>query len=126
MYQRQVSFEEAVRSALQQNYCNFSGRASRSEFWWYVLFTFLVSVVIGWIGFVSRDLGNVINTLVGLALLLPGLGLSVRRLHDTGRSGWWILINLIPVVGNIIYLVWMCQDSQMTPNQYGSVPHLQG
>lgn len=126
MYQRQVSFEEAVRSALQQNYCNFSGRASRSEFWWYVLFTFLVSVVIGWIGFVSRDLGNVINTLVGLALLLPGLGLSVRRLHDTGRSGWWILINLIPVVGNIIYLVWMCQDSQMTPNRYGSVPHLQG
>lgn len=126
MYQRQVSFEDAVRSALQQNYCNFSGRASRSEFWWYVLFTFLVSVVIGWIGFVSRDLGNVINTLVGLALLLPGLGLSVRRLHDTGRSGWWILINLIPVVGNIIYLVWMCQDSQMTPNQYGSVPHLQG
>ena len=126
MYQRQVSFEEAVRSALQQNYCNFSGRASRSEFWWYILFTFLVSVVIGWIGFVSRDLGNVINTLVGLALLLPGLGLSVRRLHDTGRSGWWILINLIPVVGNIIYLVWMCQDSQMTPNQYGSVPHLQG
>lgn len=126
MYQRQVSFEDAVRSALQQNYCNFSGRASRSEFWWYILFTFLVSVVIGWIGFVSRDLGNVINTLVGLALLLPGLGLSVRRLHDTGRSGWWILINLIPVVGNIIYLVWMCQDSQMTPNQYGSVPHLQG
>lgn len=67
---------------------------------------------------------NVASGLVGLALLLPSLGLCVRRLHDIGKSGWWIFISLIPIVGWIILLVWYCKDSQMAPNEYGDVPNL--
>ena len=63
---------------------------------------------------------------VGLAFLLPSLGIAVRRLHDIGKSGWWIFISLIPLIGAIILLVWWCKDSQMEPNEYGPVPNLVG
>lgn len=62
--------------------------------------------------------------IVGLALLLPSLGLCVRRLHDIGKSGWWWLLALIPIVGAIILIVWFCKDSQPTENQYGPIPNL--
>lgn len=123
MYQRQVTFGEAVRRALLENYCNFSGRASRSEYWWFVLFTVILNIVIGIIFCWSENALNIVSGLVGLALLLPGLGLCVRRLHDIGKSGWWLLIALIPVVGSILLIVWYCKDSQMTPNEYGPVPN---
>ena len=106
MYQRQVTFGEAVRRALLENYCNFSGRASRSEYWWFVLFTVILNIVIGIIFCWSENALNIVSGLVGLALLLPGLGLCVRRLHDIGKSGWWLLIALIPVVGSILLIVW--------------------
>ena len=122
MYQRQVTFTEAIKMALQQNYCNFAGRASRSEYWWFALFSSLIGIVIGFI--FSAKAAEIISTVVSLALLLPSLGLSVRRLHDTGRSGWFVLLGIIPVVGWIILIVWFCQNSQMTPNQYGPVPHV--
>ncbi len=67
---------------------------------------------------------SIISGIVNLVLLLPGLGLCVRRLHDTNRSGWWILIGFIPVVGWILLIVWFCQDSQRGPNQYGPEPNL--
>lgn len=63
---------------------------------------------------------------VGLAFLLPSLGIAVRRLHDIGKSGWWMFISLIPLIGAIILLVWWCKDSQMEPNEYGPVPNLVG
>ncbi|MBJ2187128.1 MAG: DUF805 domain-containing protein [Muribaculaceae bacterium] len=125
MYQRQATFEEAVRSALQQHYCDFSGRASRSDYWWFVLFGFILGAITGVIAGFSETLGGILNVIVGLGLLLPSLGLAVRRLHDTGRSGWWIFISLIPLVGQILLLVWLCQESQMTPNQYGPTPHVE-
>ena len=103
MQQRQVSFSEAIKSGFNK-YCCFTGRASRSEYWWWVHFTFSVS----------------------LALLLPGLGLGVRRLHDIGRSGWAILLALIPIVGAIILIIWFIKDSDPTPNAYGPVPNLVG
>lgn len=124
MYQRQVSFKEAVERALKQNYCNFSGRASRSEFWWFVLFNFILSAVISIVFCWSQDTMNVITGLVNLALLLPSLGLAVRRLHDIGKSGWWIFISLIPIVGWILLIVWYCKDSQMETNEYGPVPNM--
>ncbi len=126
MYQRQVSFTEAIKMALQQNYCNFSGRSSRSEYWWYMLFYFIVSFIVSFIGNAtgSQVLNYWLSFFVGLALFLPSLGLCVRRLHDINKSGWWVLLNLIPVVGWIILLIWVCKDSDPTDNQYGPVPNV--
>lgn len=124
MYQRQVTFKEAVENAIMQNYCNFDGRASRSEYWWYVLFTVLLSFVIGIAFWWSETMADIVSGVVGLALILPGLGVAVRRLHDIGKSGWWLLIGFIPLVGGIILIVLFCKDSDMVPNEYGPVPNL--
>lgn len=116
MYQKQLTFEEAVKRALTVNYCNFQGRASRSEYWWYCLFTFVLGLILGMI---SDTLGGIVS----LALLLPGLGLGVRRLHDLNRSGWFLLLGLIPIV-NFILIYWFAQPSDPQPNQYGDVPNM--
>lgn len=124
MTQRQVTFKEAVVRALTANYCNFSGRSSRSEYWWYILFTFLLGIVISIVFSFSENMSTIVSAIVSLALLLPGLGLSVRRLHDINKSGWWILVGLIPVAGIIILIVWFCKDSDPTDNNYGPVPNM--
>ena len=124
VFQKQATFQEALRSAIVENYCNFEGRASRSQYWWYVLFTALLGFLIGII-FGEETTGNIIQGIVTRALLRPGLGLAVRRLHDIGKSGWWIFLAFIPLVGAIILIVWFCQNSQMFPNQYGEVPMLE-
>ena len=91
MFQKQLTFQEAVQRALTVNYCNFSGRASRSEYWWFALFTFVLGMVLGLIlGIIFSDtMTNILTGIVNLALFLPSLGLSVRRMHDVDRSGWW-------------------------------------
>lgn len=126
MYQRQVSFKEAVERAIKENYCNFSGRASRSEFWWFYLFNIILSAVIGIVFCWSENAMNIATGLVNLALLLPSLGLAVRRLHDIDKSGWWIFISLIPIIGWILLIIWYCKDSQMETNEYGPVPNMVG
>ncbi len=132
MQQRQVSFEEAVKRALA-NYCCFTGRASRSEFWWFSLFTTILSCVITLVFAILTALfhstapstiGTFVNYAVSLALFLPSFGLTFRRLHDTGRSGWWWLISLIPVAGLIILLVFLCSKSNPEANQYGEMPNM--
>ncbi len=123
MYQYQLTFGEAVSRAFQ-NYCNFSGRSSRSEYWWWVLFTFIVGVVVS-IAFCWNDTAeSFASGVTSLFFFLPSFGLLFRRLHDTGRSGWWWLLNFIPLVGSIILIVWCCQDSQRGDNQYGPEPNL--
>lgn len=124
MYQRQVTFKEAVVSALSENYCNFSGRASRSQFWWWTLFTAIVGLVIGIVFSSSQTAINIVSLIVELVFLLPSLGLAVRRLHDIGKSGWFLFLGLIPLVGAIILLVWYCRSSDPVPNEYGPVPNL--
>ena len=126
MYQRQVTFKEAVERALKLNYCNFSGRASRSEFWWFQLFYFILSAVISILLCWSENTAQIVSYIIGLALLLPSLGLAVRRLHDIGKSGWWFFLSFIPLVGAIILIIWWCKDSQMEPNEYGPVPNMVG
>ncbi|MDE7144910.1 MAG: DUF805 domain-containing protein [Duncaniella sp.] len=123
MYQRQLSFGEAVKLAVTTNYCNFNGRSSRSEYWWFALALFILSAIIRVI-FGMDTTGQIVSGIVNIALLLPSLGVAVRRMHDIGKSGWWVLINLIPLVGLIIFIVWTVKDSQPTPNQYGPVPNL--
>ncbi len=123
MYQYQLTFGEAVSRAFQ-NYCNFTGRSSRSEYWWWVLFTFIVGVVVS-IAFCWNDTAeSFASGVTSLFFFLPSFGLLFRRLHDTGRSGWWWLLNFIPLVGSIILIVWCCQDSQRGDNQYGPEPNL--
>jgi uncharacterized membrane protein YhaH (DUF805 family) len=120
-----MGFGEAVQSCLRQ-YVGFSGRARRSEYWWFFLFVVIVSVVASvldaLLGTVSDDTNlGLIGTIVGLALVLPTIAVSVRRLHDTSRSGWWYLLVLIPIVGSIILIVFYCLDSH-GDNQYGPSP----
>lgn len=110
--------------ALTVNYCNFNGRASRSEFWWFCLFSLIVGVVVCVVFSFSETATTVVSTIVNLALLLPGLGLAVRRLHDIGKSGWWIFLGLIPLVGAIILIIWYCKESDPQSNMYGSEPNV--
>jgi len=98
-----MTFQESIQVCFNK-YVDFSGRASRSEFWWFFLFCCLVSIAAGMFGFI-------VNCLVSLALLLPQVAAATRRLHDTGRSGWWQLIGLIPVIGWIVMIVFLAQES---------------
>jgi uncharacterized membrane protein YhaH (DUF805 family) len=122
-----MSFQDAVRTCLQQKYTDFSGRARRSEFWYFFLFSVLASTAAGLLDtlFHTRPSGmyttGLIQSLVQLVLLLPGLAVGARRLHDISRSGWWLLLNLVPLVGQIILIVWAVQDSR-PDNQYGPSP----
>jgi uncharacterized membrane protein YhaH (DUF805 family) len=104
-----------------RNYAGFQGRARRKEYWMFVLINVIVSVVLSILEAIA-NLSNVLTGLYSLAVLLPSLAVGVRRLHDTGRSGWWLLISLIPLIGAIILLVFMCQESQENENQYGPNP----
>jgi uncharacterized membrane protein YhaH (DUF805 family) len=115
-----MSFADAVRTCLTEKYATFNGRARRSEYWWFGLFQGLLSIVLTIIGSVIgfKYLGNIAS----LALLAPGLGVSVRRMHDIGKSGWWLLISLIPLVGWIVIIVFAVTDSNPGPNQYGPSP----
>ena len=112
---------------LTQKYFCFSGRARRKEYWLFVLFNYIVGVVIGFVcGFLSGATGIAAFAYLGviyhLAVLLPGLGVGVRRLHDIGKSGWWFLIVLVPFVGPIVLIVFLCLDSQPGENSYGANP----
>ncbi len=110
-----------------QHYADFNGRARRSEYWYFVLFNLIISFVIGFtFGVIAGilDMPALANLayLWSLAVFIPGLAVSARRLHDIGRSGWWLLLSLIPLVGAIILIIWYCKDSQPGANQYGSNP----
>ena len=103
-----------------KQYLDFSGRAQRTEFWMFVLFNFLISLGLAIIDYVL-GLG-ILQPLYGLAVLIPAIAVSVRRLHDTGRSGWWLLLALIPLIGIIILIVFYVQDSQPGDNAWGPNP----
>lgn len=115
-----MSFADAVRTCLTTKYMDFSGRGRRSEYWWFFLFNVLVSTVVNVIA--SAINLTFLTYLVSLALLLPGLGAAVRRLHDTGKSGWMILIGIIPLVGAIVLLVFLVTDTSPAGDRYGPSP----
>ncbi len=109
-----------------KNYVNFQGRARRKAYWMFALFNIIaiiaLGVIEGAIGLSGQSGYGILTGLYSLAIILPGLAVAVRRLHDTGRSGWWILIGLVPLVGPIVLLVFFVQDSQPGSNQYGPNP----
>ena len=114
-----MTFGEAIRSGFD-HYVKFDGRASRPAFWWWVLFVLLVDVAANLIDLAIG--APIFSSIVGLGLLLPNLSVSIRRLHDTNRSGWWILIGLIPLIGWIVLLVFYLQQSDSGENRFGPPP----
>ncbi len=117
-----MSMMEAVQTVFQK-YIDPNGRASRSEYWYFVLFNFCVGLVLGGLHRSSRvSIFGWISVLYGLAVILPEFMVEIRRLHDIGKSGLCILFVLIPVVGPILMLYWLCKDSQVGYNEYGPNP----
>lgn len=117
-----MTFGKAISTCFSK-YATFTGRASVSEFWWWTLFNFIVSAILGGTFYgLLDDHGSFIAYIWSLAVLLPSLGVLFRRLHDTGRSGWWWLIGFVPLVGWIILIVFCCMPSQPGANKYGYPP----
>ena len=121
-----MSMSEAVVSVFS-NYATFKGRARRSEYWYFALFNFIVNMGFNMLASVFGD--NLLGTLIiglsgiyGLAVMIPSLAVSWRRLHDIGKSGGWYFIVLVPLVGGILYLIWTCRDSQPGDNRFGPNP----
>lgn len=103
-----------------KKYAQFGGRAQRAEYWYFFLFNILISIVVS---VIDKVIGTgFLGTIYALALFIPGLAVGVRRLHDTNRSGWWILISLIPLIGIIWLIVLLAMDSDSGENQYGPNP----
>lgn len=116
-----MDFMTAVRHCLT-NYATFVGRAARSEFWYFTLFMILASA-----GFTLLDFAlfpampwSPLNSIFSLLMLLPSIAVAARRLHDIDRSGWWQLILLVPLVGWIVYLIWLCKAGSPGDNRYGA------
>tara|TARA_R110002096_G_scaffold129819_2_gene278839 strand:- start:211 stop:579 length:369 start_codon:yes stop_codon:yes gene_type:complete len=115
-----MSFQEAISSGLSR-YFDFNTRSSRSEYWFWVLFVFLLSIVAGAIDGVVFGI-PILRHLVMLALLVPGIAVGVRRLHDIDRSGWWYLIIFIPLIGILVLIYWFVQPGSPGSNEYGDNP----
>ncbi len=99
---------------IQKHYFDFEGRVGRQEFWMFVLFIFGINIVLN---IVHAEL---LGMIVSVALFLPNISIAARRLHDTGRSGWWQLIGLIPILGWIILIVWLAEETKPADNEYGA------
>lgn len=106
-----------------KNYVGFQGRARRKEYWMFLLFHLIICIALALVEQIT-GINGVLTGLYSLGILLPSLAVGFRRLHDTGRSGWWLLISLIPFVGSIILIVFSCQDSQENANKYGPNPKI--
>ena len=104
-----------------KSYATFTGRARRTEFWMFALVSFLISLGLAVVGAIAGSRG-VLQGIYALAVLVPSLAVSVRRLHDTNRSGWWMLVGLVPLVGAIVLLVFAVQEGQAGDNRYGPNP----
>ena len=109
-----------------RQYADFTGRARRTEFWMFVLFSAIISIVLRVIDNLifgnGMTSGGPLGLLYSLAVLLPSIAVSARRLHDIGRSGWWQLIGLIPIIGWIVVIVWYATAGKAEPNQWGQNP----
>ena len=105
-----------------KKYVDFNGRARRTEFWMFNLISVIISFLLAFIDMQVIKRPNTLAALYSLAVLLPAIAVSVRRLHDTGRSGWWYLLILVPCIGALVLLFWFVQDTQPGSNQYGPSP----
>jgi len=123
-----MNINESVKTCLNK-YMDFSGRASRSEFWWWTLASSIVGFIVflATVGsvdniFAGAGLGLVFYLLYGIAALLPTLAVAARRLHDSGKNAWFLLITFVPFIGGIVLLILLVLDSDKNSNQYGPRP----
>jgi uncharacterized membrane protein YhaH (DUF805 family) len=116
-----VGFVDAIRGAIG-NIFTLRGRASRSAFWWFALLQVIAYLVVSWISDRSTVAGVILDILIGLPLLIAGISLAVRRLHDSNRTGWWWWIGFIPFIGGIILLVFYLLPGTPGPNRYNTSP----
>ncbi|MDF2946379.1 MAG: Inner rane protein [Bacillales bacterium] len=107
-------------TAVLKKYATFSGRARRKEYWMFTLINMIIITVLQIIDFTMGTM--LISGIYSLLVFLPSLAVTVRRLHDTGKSGWWLLINIIPVIGFIVMIVFLVKDSDPGSNKYGPNP----
>lgn len=114
-----MNFTQAISSGFS-NYVNFAGRAIRSEYWYWVLFMIVASIVTSIIDVVLGI--RLFEPIFSLAVLLPSIAVGVRRLHDLDRSGWWLLLGLIPLIGAIVLIVWYCSRGSVGANRFGPDP----
>jgi uncharacterized membrane protein YhaH (DUF805 family) len=119
-----MTFSQAIRSGFS-NYVNFRGRAARSEFWFWILFTVLgglVAEIFDFALFSAVTGHSPLTDIFQLGTFLPGFAVAIRRLHDNDRSGWWLLLGLVPLVGMIVLIVWWCTKSTRGYNRFGANP----
>ena len=113
-----MDFATAVKTVVMEKYANFSGRAMRSEYWWFVL-AYLIAYLV--LSIVDYALGaQLLTTILSLGLLIPSIAVGVRRLHDLDKSGWWLLLGLIPLIGRLVLIYWFCQPGTPGPNRFGA------
>ncbi|MGE0233729.1 MAG: DUF805 domain-containing protein [Flavobacteriaceae bacterium] len=109
------------------NYFGFTGRAARSEFWYFILFVIVIGVVLNIIDSAIFGMGmggvGILGGIFSLASLIPEIAVAIRRLHDSGRTGWWLLLVLIPLIGWLVLIYFYVQPSQPGANQYGPNPY---
>jgi uncharacterized membrane protein YhaH (DUF805 family) len=117
----QMQLVESWKLVVLERYAKFDGRAGRAEFWWFVLANFIVVVALGILAGIA-DIFTILYFLYAIALFIPSLAVAVRRLHDTDKSGWFILLGLIPIVGFIILIVFYATEGTNGPNSYGAAP----
>ena len=130
--QQMMGFMDALTTVFRNKYATFSGRASRSEYWWaylgYVVIATVLQIfaLVGGIALIDAGELALLPGLIALggivAMIIPTIAVSVRRMHDTGKSGWMLLILIIPCIGFILWIVWMVEDGQAHDNAYGPVP----
>ena len=120
-----MGFIEAIKSCFNK-YVDFKGRARRSEYWFFSLFTLLVSLILGfaegYLGIFPNTDQAILANIFSLLIIIPFIAVGVRRLHDTNHSGWWYLLIIIPIIGWIIILIWLCKNSDEKDNRFGSNP----
>jgi uncharacterized membrane protein YhaH (DUF805 family) len=118
-----MGIHEAISTCFSK-YVDFQGRAIRPEYWYWVLFVVVVAIILQILGAIilgaQSGAGGILTGLFYLVTFLPGLGVSVRRLHDTDRSGWWILIAFVPIIGGLVLLYFMVQPGTQGPNRFGN------
>lgn len=116
-----MSFTDAVRATLN-NYANFSGRSRRAEYWYFSLFILLAYAAIMLLTAVRPWFGIALTFVFLIAMVIPGMAVNIRRLHDTDRSGWWVLIGFVPLLGAVMLLIWHCTPGTVGPNRFGADP----
>ena len=111
-----MDFATAVKTVVMQKYANFSGRAIRSEYWWFILAYIIAYLVLGIVDYVLG--AQLLTAILSLALLIPSLAVGVRRLHDLDKSGWWLLLGFVPIIG-LILIYWFAQPGTPGANRFG-------